>query len=480
MGYLGIDVGTSAVKVGFMTRSGEWVVRSAPVAGADEALRTGMIDPREWWNATKTALKNLDEVTSRERVDSIGVIGNTPTLIFVDGGGAPVYPAILWNDTRATTEAKELLKDHPQEDWNMIYGGYMPVSAAYPSAKLRWMQRHEREVMACTAKILQPKDFVNFHLTGVMAGDHWTSKGLVRLGSGGRHDPLEALGLDAALAPTCFRPLDVIGTVTTGSSHVTGLPEGTPVMAGWSDTLGAVVSLGLNSGDGFILSGTSESIGILTQHEISNTSSTVLCAPVWDSGYKVVYGPTSSGLATLRWAETALALDLLNEAEEVPLNDALPLFVPFVLGQRSPIWNDQVRGAWFNVDIHTTREQLGAGVVLGVVAAERDVMEAVRKLMNDHFSRIVVTGGGSKIASLNEWRTAIFDVPLFHVSTDPVLGAALLAYWGLNPHDFPHGPSDLRKPYQLVGGDSKPSIYESYRKAKQAVLDYTTDGRRDC
>ncbi|HBQ96341.1 MAG TPA: hypothetical protein DD856_16160, partial [Sulfobacillus sp.] len=61
----------------------------------------------------------------------------------------------------------------------------------------------------------------------------------------------------------------------------------------------------------------------------------------------------------------------------------------------SPIWNDQVRGAWFNVDIHTTREQLGAGVVLGVVAAERDVMEAVRKLMNDYSSRIVVTGGGS-------------------------------------------------------------------------------------
>ncbi len=479
MAYLGIDVGTSSVKVGLMGVN-QWVFKSTPVAGTDEGLKRGMLDPEDWWNATRIALRSLAGVVPLDDVDAIGVIGNTPTLIFVGHDGKPVYPAILWSDTRSDLEAQQLLGEHTQVEWNEIYGGYIPVSAAYPSAKLRWMQRHEQDVMARTAKILQPKDFVNFHLTNVMAGDVWTSKGLVRLDSVDGAGPLEALGLNPSLAPICRRPIDVIGYITADVSAQTGLPEGIPVVAGWSDTLGAVVSMGLQDGDGFILSGTSDSVGILAKRDTPpQKSPAVLCAPVWDSGYTVVYGPTSSGLSTVHWAEKALSLNLLNMEPKSFSDEGLPIFLPFVMGQRSPIWNDHVRGAWLNIDMQTTPEQLGASVLQGVVMAERDVMEAVQKFMGESCTRLVVTGGGANIPSLNVWRSALFNLPLFQMSTDPVWGAALLAYWGQHPHDFPHSPVvlPLPSPVDYKVKVSQNSRYERYAQGKETVLWYAVQER---
>ena len=472
-------MGTSAVKVGWMDAN-RWVVKSAPVAGTDEGLKRGMLNPEDWWNATYIALRSLADVVPLDHIDAIGVIGNTPTLIFVDPDGKPLYPAILWSDTRSHFEAQQLLGEHTQVEWNEIYGGYIPVSAAYPSAKLRWMQRHEQDVIARTAKILQPKDFVNFHLTNVMAGDVWTSKGLVRLDSADGADPLAVLGLNPSLAPICRRPIDVIGQVTADAAAQTGLPEGIPVVAGWSDTLGAVVSMGLQGGDGFILSGTSDSVGILTKREIPpQKSAAVLCAPVWDSGYTVVYGPTSSGLSTVHWAEKALSLNLLNMAPKSFVDEGFPIFLPFVMGQRSPIWNDHVRGAWLNIDMQTTPEQLGVSVLQGVVMADRDVMEVVQKLMGESCTRLVVTGGGANIQSLNAWRSALFNLPLFPMSTDPVWGAALLAYWGQHPQDFPHSPLILPWPapvdHKLKVSQS--SRYERYAQAKETVLRYAVQER---
>ncbi len=472
--YLGIDVGTSSVKVGLMTENGGWTARSAAVAGASQGLLDGEMDPEVWWVATRAALAALGEVVALSTVSAIGVIGNTPTLVLVDHRGRPVYPALLWSDTRAHREAQELLAEHTQAQWDDLYGGHIPVSAAYPSAKLRWLQRHEPGVLARTAKILQPKDFINYRLTHVLAGDLWTSKGLVNLLSQPDRCPLSALDLDSALAPPCHRPIDIIGSVCPEASQLTGLAAEVPVMAGWSDTLGAVLSLGLEEDDGFILSGTSDSIGMMTRRTPDPTN-TVLCAPVWDSGYHIVYGPTSSGLSTVHWANQVLELDLFHETATVVGGDPqdLPVFVPFILGQRSPIWNDQVRGAWLNVGIHTTRHQLGDAVWEGVVAAEHAVYEAVQATTGVDCPRIFVTGGGAQIKRMNEWRATIFDRPLFDAASDPVLGAALLAYWGMHTTDGPTTRPAIRKevhPLPTVRLTSGRSA--QYRSATHAVMAY--------
>lgn len=475
--YIGIDVGTSSVKVGLLTERGEWNVQSVSVLGAEQAVRTGIIDVEAWWAATLEALHKLQSETSLEHVRAMAVIGNTPTLVCVDRDGVAVYPALLWSDTRAEQEALELLEERSQAQWNSIYGTYIPLSGAYPSAKLRWLQRHEPGVLERTDKILQPKDFINYRLTQVMAGDHWTSKGLVSLDEHTGLQPLEALGLEQRLAPPCYRPVDSIGQITSEASDRTGLPRGVTVMAGWSDTLGAVLSLGLEAEEGFILSGTSDSIGIMTQRANLRTD-TLLCAPVWDTGYVILYGPTSSGLSTVAWAHEALGISLLTESPEAfPSNARRPLFVPYVLGQRSPIWNDRIRGAWFELDVSTTRAQLGDAVLEGVVNAERDVLDAVTAATGTPCSRIVVTGGGAKVDRLNRWRAGLFDAPLWEGPSDPVLGAARLAYWGTHPHEFPDkGPWSSQDTARPI----KPTVqfasrYERYRHARQALVDYTSN-----
>ncbi len=128
--YLGIDIGTSAVKVGLMGVEGGSTVCSARVAEAELALSTGEIDPEAWWAALGEALAALREVASLAEVVAIALIGNTPTLVLVDGEGAPVGRALLWSDTQAGEEARELLAERTQAEWDDLYGGYLPVSAA--------------------------------------------------------------------------------------------------------------------------------------------------------------------------------------------------------------------------------------------------------------------------------------------------------------------------------------------------------------
>ncbi len=473
--YLGIDVGTTAVKVGLRTAVGTWIARSSLVPGAASAVARGEIDPEAWWVALRDALTGLRDEMSLSDVVAIALIGNTPTLVLVDAAGEPVGSALLWSDTRAQREADELRRERSPAAWIALYGGYLPVSAAYPSAKLRWLQRHRPQWLARTAQILQPKDFLNWRLTGVMAGDRWTSKGLVRLRpEDGGLSPLEAVGLPSGLAPPCYRPIDVIGQVTPRASAATGLPAGAAVAAGWSDTLGAVLSLGLSDTDGFVLSGTSESIGLLTRRGFP-AASTVFCPPVWDSGYHILYGPTSAGLATVTWASEVLGLPLLDDAP-AEIADAAhhPIFVPFLFGQRSPGWDDQVRGAWLNLDLQTTRAALGSAVLEGVVATERDVLEAAETVAGTRCRRIAVTGGGSHSAALNRWRAAYLPAPVFTVASEPVWGAAQLAYWAQHPATFP--ALGLGPPPMWTAVDPDPALqarYATYRNAQQAVLTYT-------
>jgi xylulokinase len=470
MAYLGIDVGTSTVKVGILNDNGDVMVERSDLPDGASSVLTGELDAEQWWVATCQALRKLSDRADLGAVRAIAAIGNTPTLICVDASGNPLAPALLWSDNRAQREAQELLAQSSQKEWNRVYGTFMPVAATYPSAKLRWLLKHRPDVLKNTAKIIQPKDFINARLTGVLAGDAWTSKGLVNIDNCSK-EPLIRLGMDPALAPDCARPVDIIGGVTTFAAQVTGLRPQTPVAAGWSDTLGAVLSLGLGANEGFVLSGTSDSVGIIMQGP-PKASEAVLDAPVWDTGYHIVYGPTSSGMSTIQWARTIFPdFDAIVAAPNACQSER-PLFIPYLLGQRSPIWSDQVRGAWLHVGMDTTREALATAVLEGIAWSERDVLMAVEETIAQNVQKVVVTGGGARMPILNRWRAAVFHQPLELCETEPVLGAALLALWadplsGRGYGDW--GPARLRRD-PFVHDPIKGFCDAPYPRAKLAAL----------
>ncbi len=476
MSFLGIDIGTSTCKVGILHPDGTLRENAASIDGAATALSRGEINPYAWWEALLTALGNVRDELSQ--VTAVAVIGNTPTLVLTDEAGQPVRPALLWNDVRATAEAVELLIEAPQPEWTATFGCFVPIAAAYPSAKLRWLQRHEPELLKRTHKILQPKDWVNYQLTGVFAGDVWTSKGIVNLAADA--EPLERLGIDVRLAPRCVRPVDIIGTLRPAVSRTTGLPSGIPVTAGWSDTLGAVISLGLDSDEAFVVSGTSESIGMLSQ--AAAVSDAVVTAPVWDTGWTIVHGSTANGTTAVQWAAQLLGIEeteFYRLAQALP-SDAGPLFVPYLQGERSPLWEGSLRGAWLGLGLGTTRSELARSVLEGIAMAERDVMLAASKATATVPSRVVLTGGGAHNATWNEVRQAILDRPVVVAESDPVLGAALLAYLGTTGADLEDIPEHFLTKRRGIGGTSGVGFSERgalYERGKMAVFAYAGKDR---
>jgi len=471
MRYLGIDIGTSFVKAIVASEEGGLLHYASSVPGASKALETGQIDPDAWVHATIDALRGLAAKVDLSCVECLSVIGNTPTLICVDKDGKPLYPALLWSDTRAVEEAEELLRERSQDEWNELYGMFMPVSAAYPSAKLRWLMKHEAPVIKQTAYILQPKDYINFKLTGVFAADRWTSKGLASLDPMKGNAPLKAVGLDESLVPICYRPIDIIGQVSAKFAIECGIRDSVLVTAGWSDTLGGVLSLGLSEEDAFVLSGTSESIGMMVQ-SVSASSNKVFVAPVWDTGYYVVYGPTSSGLSTVTWAAKTLGFSDIADFKS-SIRESTPIFVPYILGQRSPIWDDSVRGMWVGVDINTTKEDLMLAVLEGITSAEKDVLLAASEVAAKQYSKVVVSGGGTFSKQLNEFRASMLNVPVYVASADSALGAAFLAYWGLGRNTFPLIESVMLPTWRLECDlAASGNRYELYKAARRVVLEF--------
>jgi xylulokinase len=380
MAFLGIDLGTSRCKVAWVDPSGDVATAAVAVPGANEALKVGEIDPEIWWVTLRRALHQLKRLRPLNAVQGIGAIGNTPTLVLVDGRGRPLRPAILWSDARATREAQELLAAMSQSEWDRAYGVHLPMTAKYPSAKLRWLAKHEQGLLDSTKLILQPKDYINWHLCAQYACDAWSSKGVVSLDPARPTDPLVMLGLPPHLAPPVFRPVDIIGTVTRDAATVTGLPAGTPVVAGWSDQLGAVMTLAPRAGDGFVVTGTSEAAGLVTTVCPPHTSQ-VLHAAIWDSGLSAVYGPLTNGWQAVLWAarilrqRVATLESMASAVVDRGVPTSCPVFLPFLRGERSPVWNDAVRAMWLGLSDATTPAEMAYAVFEGIALAERDVLD---------------------------------------------------------------------------------------------------------
>ena len=189
------------------------------------------------------------------------------------------------------------------EQWKDWLGLDLPRNASYPPARLRWLRTHEPETLLKTRQLLQPKDYLNYLLTGKMASDYWGSKGLVHLSTG---EPIEAyrsvLGIDPALAPPCRHPHHLLGSLSSESASALGLAKGVPVATGWTDALCGMLGTGAlaQSGSAFDIAGTSEIVGLTSWNEPVNHAG-VLVAPILDTDLRVVYGPTQTSGGAVDW-----------------------------------------------------------------------------------------------------------------------------------------------------------------------------------
>ena len=434
--YLGVDVGTSATRVSLVRPDGTAAVASAgyrTVRGDGGRVEQ---DPAAWTRALATALRRLDGAygaygVGLGAVTAVGLCGQTPTLVPVDAAGRPVRAALTWQDTRATAEASELAER--LGDPEPLIGTALPWSAANLPAKLAWLARHEPDTVRRTRWLLQPKDFVGMRLTGLPASDPWSSKGICRVGDGTpAAQVLAACGWPERACPPIAPAWARRGTVTAAAARRFGLPEGIGVGVGWSDALAQTLAAGCyERRSGFVFSGTSAIVGAPAEGKAGGLFGVPgSCAPA-----PLLYGPTQSSGASVAWVARLLGCrpadvpGLAARASWGRADDELPTFVPYLAGERAPLWNPAVRGLLLGLAAEHGPAEVARAVMAGTLLSARHVLDVVEAATGGPVTEIEFAGRGAQDAS---WQAVALETlgarVRFH--SDPDLsarGAAMLA-----------------------------------------------------
>ncbi|HEY1825585.1 MAG TPA: FGGY-family carbohydrate kinase [Acidimicrobiales bacterium] len=425
--FLGIDIGTSAVRVALIDDTSR-VVR---VASADYLTTTfeggyAEQDPNDWITALRRALSAVDIAEYRPR--AIGLCGQTPTLVFVDAEGQSCRPSLTWQDARATREASIL--ESRLGDPETLIGTRLPWSASNMPAKLLWLTQHEPDLVGRTRYVLQPKDFVGMALTGQAISDGWSSKGLCNV-----LDGLPAIDVlkECGWAPQVCPPIDLAwhsrGVVSPSAAATFDLVAGTPVTVGWSDALAEMLAAGVFArSSAFMFTGTSSIVGaVVEDHHVRagglfNVPTT--CAPS-----ALLYGPTQAGGAALTWTAELLGCSVDDLVALAGTATESPTFVPYLYGERAPLWDSEVRALFAGVSRHHGRAEIARAAVVGVVSAAKNLLDMVASASNRPISGVEIAGRGVGQASWERFAAEGLGLNArFHHDTDlSVRGAAMLA-----------------------------------------------------
>ncbi len=427
---LSLDLGTGSAKGALYTRAGERVALSSvdypvarPAAGFVEQR------PEDYVDAAREITRRL--VRESPSIAAVGFSTQTPTLVFCDAAGRPVAPAILWQDTRAGDEAAWLLEHADAAARRAWFGLELPIGAATAPAKLLWMARHASETWHATRWVMQPKDYVAAQLTGRFTTDHWCAKGLAHFPSGTPNtDYLKLLDKSESPCPVVRFPNETNGTVTASAAEAWSLDGGTPVTVGWSDALAGILATGAlhEAGRGFVLSGTSEIVGI-GRHSGPHASGLFLVPPevLPIRDLELHYGPTHAGGSCLEWVAALFSISVEQALAALPDGLTDIVFRPYLEGERAPYWDHTLTAHFDGLRAQHRMPDLVHAVLQGVALHERLVLEHAGC---DASAPVVIAGGAARHQGWNQLRANILQrrILVMEDAEASLRGAALLAW----------------------------------------------------
>ncbi len=474
--WLGLDVGTSSTKGLLVDDRGVVLGRGhatystvfAPGGCAEQR-------PQDYLDAVRRAIVECGAAAGP--IAGIGIVGQTPTLVLVDADGAAVRPALTWQDSRAGDEARELADElGPAE---RLFGTDLPWAATYPPAKLLWLSRNEPETVRATRWALQPKDYVGLHLTGSAVSDPWSSKGLTHILDGApATEALERVGWPARIAPDVAPAWSMRGAVSVEAARAFGIPAGTGVAVGWSDALAGMLAAGAFAEEtGFVLAGTSSIVGISTRHP-SAVADRLLTIPTACAPLCVVYGPTQSSGASIDWLAQLLQMSVgeVLELATTGARDDLepPIFVPYLAGERAPVWRADVGGALLGLSSRHGPAEIARAVIAGVCLSERHVLSVAEEALGRPAPAVRIAGRGVSGTPWRDARREALARPLVLLDEPDAsaLGAAMLALAAAERGDL-SGTDRLRSGSERVESPADSGAFQRYRAASQAVLEWT-------
>ena len=433
--YIGIDLGTSAMKLLLMDASGaihNTVTKEYPL----EFPQPGWSQqkPADWRSALFAGIPELLVGFDASEVAGIGCGGQMHGLVVLDENDNVIRPAILWNDGRTAKQVDYLNNEIGKEKLSAMTANI--AFAGFTAPKLLWMREEEPENFARIAKIMLPKDYINYILTGVHACDYSDASGMLLLDVQNKRwseEMLSICGITQAQMPKLFESCECIGTVEPVVADMLGIPADVKVCAGAGDNAAAAVGTGVVGQGGCNISmGTSGTVFISSKtFGVDDTNGLHAFAHA-DGGWHLM-GCMLSAASCNKWLmeEILKADDYAAEQaaiEEAKLGQNHVFFLPYLMGERSPINDTNARGAFIGMTMDTTRADLVQAVLEGVAFAIRDSVEVARSL-GVQINRSKICGGGAKSAL---WKRIIANVMNCELEIPvseqgPGMGGAMLA-----------------------------------------------------
>ncbi len=478
---LGIDIGGTGSKAGIFTLDGNLVGSGygeykmiSSVPGQAEH------DAEAWWQATVKAIKSAIANIPADEIIGIG-IGCTNGLIAVDREGKPLRPAIMLWDQRALPEVDRIRETLGADNVFKITGN--PVApGAYSLPTLLWLKHNEPQTFAATHKLMVPGGYLVARLTGEFTIDHSRASTtlLFDIRKKRWHNPyLQLLDIPEDKLPRPEPSDKVVGGITEAVAHLTGLKAGTPVIAGCMDTIGASIGTGIiKEGECFVIMGTAARVAGPIKKPVFDRRF-MNCTHIVDDCWQYIGAVNGVG-SSLRWIRDTFCQmeqgvadltgnDVYNlitdQAVQSPPGSKGLLFLPYVAGERTPIWNPYARGVFFGVTLGHNRNDFFRSVLEGAAFAIRHV---VGLLETDGGLNVRELHIGGAAASSTTWNQIIADVLGKRVismtqSHTEVLGAAVLAGVGLGV--YPDYASAIKQ--TVITGkvyDPVPAAHEVYKR----------------
>ncbi len=441
--YIGIDLGTSAVKLLLVDGDGavkNTVTKEYPLYFPQNGWSEQK--PEDWWSACLSGIPELLADSDAADVKGIGCGGQMHGLVALDEADRVLRPAILWNDGRTAEEVDYLNGEVGKDKLSALTANI--AFAGFTAPKILWMRKHEPELFARISKIMLPKDYINYKLTGVHCCDYSDASGMLLLDVEHKcwsEEMLEICGVREDQMPKLFESYEVVGTLCADVADRLGLPHDVKVVAGAGDNAAAAVGTGtVGAGACNISLGTSGTI-FISSDRFGVDPNNALHAFAHADGAWHLMGCMLSAASCNKWFCDEILKTTDYGAEQVEITDdklgCNPVyFLPYLMGERSPINDTNARGTFIGLSMDTSRSDMVQAVLEGVAFAIRDSFEVAKSLGID-IKRSKLCGGGAKSPLWRKMIANVLNIALDIPQTEegPGYGGAMLAMVGCGVYD---------------------------------------------
>ncbi|PZR55324.1 hypothetical protein DNL40_02835 [Xylanimonas oleitrophica] len=482
---LGIDLGTTSVKVLLLDEVGSTVASASHHHGIDPTSSGVQADPERWWDSLRTALAALAAEADLARVAAVGLSGNMSAVVLVDDQVRPVAPALLLADQRGTDEITAL--DPPLRRDLAARTGNEP-QAVFSLSSLLWWQARDLDVLRSAQHYLSAKDFLRARLTGEVATDPTDAYNSLLLRPGTwewDEGTIQALGLPRRIFPPVLPSTALGGRTTRTAARETGIPAGVPVAVGAGDMAAALAgTAGLDAGDAAVSLGTSATVmavlGAGARPDVGpRATGTVTYHPTADGSWFALGSLLTGGLV-VNWLRSTVGADAIAQAPADPDADDPLMFMPYLAGTGSPDFDSAATGTLLGVTPTTTPPRLVAAALEAVAFDVARLLDLLADGPAGGYRRVVLSGGGSRIGA---WPQIIADVTRLpvHVLDEPDLsavGAAVLGWAAAGVYVAPPAAGTEIAPRAATAAawDRRRARYERLRGQALALGRQTASG----